>query len=335
MTILVNECLTLADLGSRMKDGNVIESDIVEMLSQDNEIMDDILFREGNLPTGHKTTIRTGLPEATWRKLYGGVKRSKSTTAQIVDTCGMLEAYSEVDKALADLNGNTKAFRYSEDSAFIETFNQGFSEALFYGDQAVNKERITGLTPRFNSLSADNKTNIINAGGTGAVNTSIWLVGWGEAGAMGIYPKGSKAGLQMQDLGQVTLLDDAGDPYEGYRSHFKWDVGFCLRDWQNVVRIANIDVPKLLTAGDGSADLSANILKMMSIALDKIRKPNKVKLAFYVTRNVKSMLKVKLFDKSNVFLTIGDYLNRQSVLKFQDIPIRVVDKLSETETRVI
>jgi hypothetical protein len=81
------------------------------MLAQDNEIMDDICSEKGNLPTGHKTTIRTGLPEATWRKLYGGVKRSKSTTAQIVDTCGMLEAYSEVDKALADLNGNTKAFR--------------------------------------------------------------------------------------------------------------------------------------------------------------------------------------------------------------------------------
>lgn len=334
MTTVLNECLTLADWGSRLKEGNVVESDIVEMLAQDNEIMDDILFREGNLPTGHKTTIRTGLPEATWRKLYGGVKRSKSTTAQIVDTCGMLEAYSEVDKALADLNGNTKAFRYTEDVAFIESFNQSFSEALFYGDQSINKERITGLSPRFNSLSAANKINIIDAGGTGSTNTSIWLVGWGEAGAMGIYPKGSKVGLQMEDLGQVTLYDENDDPFEGYRSHFKWDVGFCLRDWQNVVRIANVDVPKLLTAGDGSADLSANILKYMSMALDKIRKPNKVRLAFYATRNVKSMLKVKLFDKQNVFLTIGEYLNRQSVLKFQDIPIRVVDKLSETEKRV-
>ncbi len=34
--------------------------------------------------------------------------------------CGMLETYSEIDKALADLNGNTAAYRLSEDRAFLE-----------------------------------------------------------------------------------------------------------------------------------------------------------------------------------------------------------------------
>ena len=59
---------------------------------------------EGNLETGNKTTVRTGLPTPTWRKLYGGIQPAKSTTAQVQDSCGMLEAYAEIDKALADLD---------------------------------------------------------------------------------------------------------------------------------------------------------------------------------------------------------------------------------------
>src|SRR5262245_51381703 len=87
---------------------------IIELLSQTNEILQDMLVLEGNLPTGHKTTIRTGIPTATWRLLNYGAARGKSTTAQVIDTTGNLEAYAEVDKDIADLNGNTADFRASE-----------------------------------------------------------------------------------------------------------------------------------------------------------------------------------------------------------------------------
>ena len=56
---------------------------IIELLSQTNEILDDMLVVEGNLPTGHQTTIRTGLPQATWRLLNQGVQPGKSTTALV------------------------------------------------------------------------------------------------------------------------------------------------------------------------------------------------------------------------------------------------------------
>ena len=48
----------------------------------------DMDWQEGNLPTGHRTTIRTGLPESAWRLLNYGVQPSKSVTAQVTDTCG-------------------------------------------------------------------------------------------------------------------------------------------------------------------------------------------------------------------------------------------------------
>lgn len=171
--------LTLADWAKR-QDPNSKQAKIVELLNQSNEILDDMVFSEGNLPTGHRTTVRTGLPSATWRLLNYGVQPSKSTTAQVTDTIGMLETYSEVDKKLADLNGNTSEFLLSEAQAFIESMNQQMAETLFYGDTSIHAQRFTGLSARFNDLSAKNAVNIIDAGGTGSNLTSIWLVVWGK-----------------------------------------------------------------------------------------------------------------------------------------------------------
>ena len=50
---------------------------------------------------------------------------------QVTDSIGMLETYAEVDKSLADLNGNTDEFRLSEDRAFIEAMNQAMAQTLF------------------------------------------------------------------------------------------------------------------------------------------------------------------------------------------------------------
>jgi hypothetical protein len=105
---LATGALTLIDQAKRLDpDGKVPV--IVELLSQTNEVLDDMLFREGNLPTGHRTTIRTGLPTVYWRMLNQGIPPSKSQTAQVDENAGMLEAWSEVDKDLALLNGNVSA----------------------------------------------------------------------------------------------------------------------------------------------------------------------------------------------------------------------------------
>ena len=63
---------TLLDVQSRLDPNNAV-AQIIEMMNQTNEIVQDMTMVEGNLPTGHKTTVRTGLPEATWRMLNYGV----------------------------------------------------------------------------------------------------------------------------------------------------------------------------------------------------------------------------------------------------------------------
>lgn len=328
---------TLLDVSRRLDPNGNIDT-IVEILNQTNDILTDMVWKEGNLPTGHKTTVRTGLPTPTWRKLYGGVQPTKSTTAQVTDTCGMLEAYAEIDKALADLNGNTAAFRLSEDQAHIEGMSQTMATTLFYGNEGTQPEAFTGLAPRFNSLSAANGENIIDAGGTGSDNTSIWLCVWGDQTGHGIYPKGSKAGLSMSDKGQVTIenADGAGGRMEGYRTHYRWDCGMSVRDWRYFVRIPNIDVSALTT--DGTATDRANaqkaLINLMIRASERIPSFGKGRAVWYVNRTIRESLRLGILERVSNNLS-WETVEGKRVMTFDDIPVRRVDALINTEARVV
>jgi hypothetical protein len=315
-----------------MEDGAVAKS-IVELLHKTNEIIDDGTWIQANDGSTHKTTVRTGLPTATWRLLNYGVQPSKSTTAQIKDACGMLENYSEIDKSLADLNGNSAEFRLSEDMAFLEGMNQAFADTLFYGSTQTNPERFLGLSQRYPNLSASqSSTNVISAGGTGATNTSIWLIVWGPNTAHFIYPNGSAAGLQMKDLGEHTLFDPAGGRYQGYRTHFKWDCGFTLRDWRYAVRIANIDVTQLKAnpASQGGPDL----VDLMVQALEKVPNLNMGRPVFYVGRNVRSYLRRQVVNKPNLRLELNQ-VSGQHMLMFDEVPVRRCDSILSTEAALV
>jgi hypothetical protein len=326
MPAIGNQSLTLADHAKR-QDPNGKVAKIVEILGQTNEILTDMLWLEGNLATGHRTTVRTGLPAAAWRLLNYGVPKGKSTTAQITDACGMLETYSEIDCALANLNGNTAEFRLSEDRAFLEGMNQQMATTLFYGNQSANPERITGLAPRFNQLSATNGVNVIDAGGIGSDNTSIWVVVWGDQSCHGVFPKGSKAGLSHNDKGQQTVLDADGNQFEAYRTHFKWDAGLTLRDWRYVVRIANIDVSDLAGA------TPANLINLLIRAVHKVPNTRMGRPAIYCNRAVATWLDIQALNKANVNLRYAEVFGEE-VLTFRKIPVRLCDAILNNESRV-
>jgi hypothetical protein len=328
MSVLGASNPTLMDVASRSDAEGKITT-IVELLSETNEIISDMSFIECNNGTTHKTTVRTGLPSATWRMLNYGVQSSKSRTAQVSDATGMLEAYAEVDKALADLNGNTSEFRASEDKAFLEAMNQEFANVLFYGNTSTDPEKFLGLAYRFNSLSAENGQNIISGGGSGSDNTSVWLLVWGPSTIHGIYPKGSKAGLSHRDLGEQTLEDANGGKYQGYRTHYKWDCGLTLRDWRYVVRIANIDVSDLTKTGSTGADL----VDLMVQAIEKIPNIGMGRAVFYCNRTVSSYLRRQIANKDNVNLSLDEVAGKK-VLTFDGIPVRRCDAILNTESAV-
>lgn len=327
MSIIGNTYLTLADRMKRENaDGSI--ADIIEILAEQNEILMDANAIECNNGTSHRTTIRTGLPSGTWRKLYGGVTPTKSTTAQVDDATGMLEAYSEVDKALADLNGNTAEFRLSEAVAFLEGMNQDMADTLFYGDTDVNPERFMGLAARYATISTDPTNigyNIIDGAGASSDNTSIWFVTWGDTQTSLIYPKGSMAGLQRDDKGQQTITASGGGYYEGYREHFKWDIGLSVRDWRGTCRIANIDV----------SDMAAGSVALDDLMIDayyRVRK-HMGKKAIYCNENVMVALHKLAKDKANVNLSLSEFEGKP-VVSFLGIPIRECDAILNTEAEV-
>lgn len=332
MAALSTTMPTLLDLAQRMNPQGAVETDIVELLTQQNEILADMVWMEGNLPTGHRSTVRSGLPDVTWRRLNYGVQPSKSTTVQITDNCGMLEAFAEVDAALVELNGNAAAFRLTEDRAFIEAMNQEMATTLFYGSESTEPEAFTGFAPRFSSLSAENGQNIIVGGSADTDNTSIWLVGWSEQTCHGIIPKASKAGLQIEDLGKYLSenIDGANGRAMVYGTHYRWDAGLTLRDWRYVVRIPNIEKSALTSDASSGADLSA----LMFRAMERIQSLQGVRPVFYMSRNTLTYLRQQLSAKVKQSSLTVDQVGGIRTEMFQGIPIRRVDALAADEALV-
>lgn len=333
MATVGSNCLTLADWAKRTGfDGRI--ATVIELLSQTNEILDDMLFKEGNLPVGERTVIRVGLPTAAWRLLNSGTQPSKSQTAQIDEQCGILEAWSEVDEDLAILNGDVSAFRLSEAYAFIEAMNIAMATAIFYGNSAVNPEQFTGLSPRYSAISgANNGKNVISGGGVSSDNMSIWLVCWGQQTIYGIFPKGSMAGLVHQDLGVETVetvAAVAGSRMRAYRDRWQWKCGIALKDWRYVVRICNIDTTALTTEVS-----PADIIKLMIRAVHRIHNLKLGRPVFYMNRTAAEMLDI--FRYENVMT--GGQLKYEDVdgkmqYSFRGIPIRICDTLTITEASI-
>lgn len=337
MATLATTQPTLIDWAKRLDpDGKVPV--VAELLSQTNEILMDAVFVQGNLPTGHRVVVRTGLPTVYWRTLNAGVPTSKSTTAQVDEGCGMMEARSHVDAKLATLHTDIGGFRMSEDAAFIESMNQLQATTMFYGNPATDQRQYLGLSTRYGAISgAGNAQNIIDAGGTGSDNTSVWLIVWSDQTVFCTFPKSSTAGLQHKDLGEESVQDANGGWYQALRTLYQWDNGLVVKDWRYAVRICNIDVSNLVTESS-----AADILKLMIKAIARIPSLKMGRPVFYMNRTVKEMLEIQTLGKNasgsgvinNVVMDDQGKLS-QAMSTFRGIPIRQCDQILVTEARVV
>lgn len=333
MSTLANK-VTLLDV-ARTLDPDGSTSAIAEMLSQENEMLLDMPWYEGNLPTGHRVTTRTGLPDVAFRKLNKGVPASKATTAQIDEACAILEARSEIDLDLAMLNGNTASFRLSQAKAFLESMNQRMQRQVIYGDRLAPEEFV-GLAPRFDDVpttvsGAENKVNVIDAGGTGTDNTSIWLIGWGQNSIHGIYPKGSQAGLIHKDLGEGDAFDSDGARFRAMMDQYQWKCGIAVPDWRYVVRICNVDVSDLTKNASAGADL----IDLMTQGQEMIHSLTGVQPAYYVNRTIRSFLRRQTVNKVANSTLMYDEVDGRPALMFGEVPVRRVDAILNSEARVV
>lgn len=339
MAVLFNNNLTLADWAKRTDPEGRVPV-VAELLSQSNEILEDCVFKEGNLPTGERVVIRTGLPAVYWRALNQGIPNSKSTTAQVDEACGILEARSEVDKDLAMLNGNTAQFRLSEDVAFLEAMNQTQATTMFYGNPAIEPKSFLGLAARYSAApgSAGVGQNILEGGGTGSDNTSVYLVVWGDNTVYCPFPKGSTAGLMHEDLGEQTVYD-GNNRLQAFATRYQWKNGLVVKDWRYVVRIANIDVSDMANASNTQAASAATqLIKLMTRALYRIPNMAMGRAAFYMNRTVHGGLSIQAMDRAQNVLSVQQGLSQfgtpYSWLSFLGVPCRRVDALINAEARL-
>jgi len=320
------------------------------MLSQCNEILKDMIWQEGNLPLGHKVSLNVALPQGTWRSNNQGVASTKPLNAQAQFSVGELVAYSMVDKSEAVLNGNLGKFRWNEDQAHVEGISQQVASSLFYSNEATDQNQFTGFMPYYNTLStatAATAANVIDGGGTGSDNASIMLVGWGDNTNFGIFPKGSQAGLVYEDKGDIVpLYDSNGNRFEGYTSYFCWKLGLAVKDWRYNVRIANLDTTTAGLLGATPADLfvlmSNAVTKLPTLTrrasgITESDAPNDpmpgINPAWYCNRDVRAAMDVQAIRNPNVLISMKEYAG-EPTMQFRDIPIRVVDAMTSSETAV-
>lgn len=331
------ELPTLLDLSQRLDpDGSIAA--IAEVLTSQNQILEDIPLYEGNQATGHLVTVRSDIPAPTWRRINYGVRPTKSATTQVTETIGILEDRGEVDVDLAELNGNTAEFMLSENVPHIQGISDELATTIFYGDVAQYPDRFHGLAPRYdvvgqpaNKFSARTHSaylnHVISAGGaTASKQTSIWLIGWGKESVFGIYPKGSKAGLYDKDLGEITAYDNDGGRFQAYAHLYKVKQGFCVKDWRYVVRICNIELEKMDDAVYQKYLYQALVKAMYTV-------PQNGRFMFYGNRAVLTMLDLAGLEKLNAALGWREVFGKE-LRAFRGIPIRSCDAILETEAVV-
>jgi hypothetical protein len=323
--------MTLRDLAAA--NGIPSNDTIVELLSKSTPLLQDMAFRNGNQTDGHKFRVRNGLPGVNWRAVNEGVTATRSSTKIVYETCSLLEAVSEIDKVLVDLEDDQALFRLQEASAFIEAMGQRFSKEVWYGDAAADPRGVTGLSKRYSDFTGPKDKYMIDCAGTGSSNASIWLIVHSTETFFGVVPKRGRIGLEHTASGVIDLDDpDNGGTYEGYRDRFKWWVGMCLKDYRQVVRACNIDVTALPSYGTAS-DTSAHLLEIVNAMTNRVQNLNAGRPVIYMNRTIKEYWEKQLLLSHYIEKNI-DQATGQITTSYKGIPIHIDDSLLDTEARV-
>jgi hypothetical protein len=340
---------SIIDVASRTDPhGNIPE--ISEMLSQCNDYTDDAPFMEANEKTGHEFVFRTSIPAGSWRSYNMGVPAAKSTTAKSRVGLGMLADWSWVDRDLLMHSGQGEKFRRSEDFAFLEGMSQTIAQTLIYGNTTVTPAEFMGLSTFYNTVNtntAQNAANVIDGGGTGSSNTSLWYIGWSPKSFYLVYPRGSTAGLHMEDRGDVVpAYDNLGNPYIAFSSYFQQQVGLVPQDYRYGGRICNVDVTSAGLAGTNALDIFST-MSQLTLNFPKTSKtvsgvtktdaPNDdfgTRRVWYCNRTFLHYMYLQAMRDRNVLLRLEDYAGMVTD-SFRGDPIKLIDQIVTTESRVV
>lgn len=341
---------TIADVLSRT-DSAGKQMYIAEMLSQSICLYDDAVMMEANGFSWHEFAYRTSIPGGFWRQANQGVPYAKSTTAKSRVGVGTLEDYSQVDRLIAEESGDMEEFRKNEDVSFLEGMGQTIEQTAWYGNTASTPAEFMGLSTFYNtvnSATAQNAQNVLDCGGTGSSNLSIWLLCHGVRTLTFLYPRGSKAGLTSEDKADtVPGFDSLGNRFEAYTTWFRQRLSMVPLDWRFHGRMANLDTTNAGLAGPNAFDLYTGLRKLMlfppylgkeTSGITQTDAPNDpapgMRPVIYTNRTGRYWMDVQGMRDRNVLLSLTDYAGMPCD-RINTIPVKISDQLLTTEARVV
>ena len=328
---------------STNRNGDVIPA--IEALHRLNPLMQDAHVIDCNDGSGHISRIRTGLGDVAWGQLYKGIIQSKGTSMQVRDTTGFVERLATIDVRYLEKVKNPAAERADEANVALEAIAQDVQVNFFYADTATTPERFKGVAARYNAIANGGAaaSQIIDGGGTGSNNTSIWILGWGPSGTSLITPEGSTAGIQRKDMGVQRVYDELNRPYFAKEEYFRQDIGVKVSDWRQNVRIANIDINAVKA---GTVDLFALLrrgyYKMQNRRDSLIENTDGnvtgIKPIIYMNRDLLEALDALSTNSGasdNKIRLMPEEIAGKEIKGYREMPIRETDALINAEQRVI
>lgn len=344
---------TLKDIVDRTAPNGQIAK-IIEAAEISMPLLQDATFVKANDGDSHQTTIRTGLPEVAERRYNQGIKQTKTTTMQVKEQLAMMEDLSSVDAALAAKSGNVQAYRASERVGKLQAAHIWLGRNFIYGSPALSPDTFMGQAARYGSKSALSGSQIIDGGGTGTDNTSIYIVTWGGQGTNLLYKEGTTAGFDMKDMTpggpqliRAPVQDTDRLEMLGYQDWMGIHTGMTVADWQSGARIANIDVSDM--RGDPTAG-GANLYDLMTDARWALKTGASLgvnyetgelvrgKTVAYMNRTTASVLEKQARNSKGLMLRYEEVQGRGYMpfqLMFGEWEIKILDTISNAETRVV
>lgn len=301
---------------------------VAELLSQKKGMLEDIPWKATDSAESHLSAQRTSLPTVSDVVYNEAIAASKSTVANLIETTQGARTWLTPDVDVLNYGGNPGGKLAGEIASAVESMKQTVQTRYITGNGDTTPGQLYGFQVRYSSLSSNAARNIIDCDGTGSNNASIYYIRWSPETIYGLYPKGTPAGLEIKDFGEQAITSSTGEIVRR-KVRLSWFFGLSIDDWRQAARACNIDVPALL------ANTGADLIERMNDLISVVEDNSHGKGAFYMNRTVFAALRrqSRRAVQAGGGLTFGNVAG-EDMATFNGVPVRIIDAMPITETRV-
>jgi len=244
--------------------------DLADTVSKATGLMKVMPFFPTNQVFDHLTARRTDQGTPTPRIANEGAQEIKASSEQVIDIPVHFNNVIKPDPLFLKKFNSPEQWKADEVRALYQGYAEEYTDQVISGDADNDPGReIDGLAKRLGSLPSDVNDvtdryhTVRSAGGAGADNTSVYVLGLGKAGVYGLYHKNGTAGFSMKQLPEQLITLGSGDivcsPID-----ISWDVGLCATNYRMMGRLCNIDYSDLTDDASAGANLMNTLTRLVN-----------------------------------------------------------------------